>query len=190
MLGETMTNREFCYWLQGLFELRRGDAVFSPEQLRKLRNHVNLVKHVEGTLAPFPAKVEKMLDAVDRGFALDAATMAAIKRSLDRQFEHLVTQEPAPVAIVSGSASPASPSVAPAAPKSELAALITKLRASTGASVMECKRALEQAGGDVEKAAALLAPEPERPAPAQSSVDDLLSRYFRDDDSEPRGVGC
>ena len=40
-----MNSVDFCYWLQGHFELTNSDDL-SPEQVRVIRNHLNLVfKH-------------------------------------------------------------------------------------------------------------------------------------------------
>jgi hypothetical protein len=40
-----MTSRDFCYWLQGYFEVS-GDANVSPERTEMIKKHLNLVfKH-------------------------------------------------------------------------------------------------------------------------------------------------
>ena len=41
-----MTSRDFCYWLQGFFELNGGDKKISVEQSHMIRRHLALVfKH-------------------------------------------------------------------------------------------------------------------------------------------------
>lgn len=38
-----MTEREFCFWLQGFFELNPGMAAPTPEQAKAIREHLALV---------------------------------------------------------------------------------------------------------------------------------------------------
>lgn len=41
-----MTSRDFCYWLQGFFELAEGQSGMSHEQAEAVRKHLALVfKH-------------------------------------------------------------------------------------------------------------------------------------------------
>ena len=41
-----MKSTEFCYWLQGYFELRRGEAPLTHEQVEIIERHLALVfKH-------------------------------------------------------------------------------------------------------------------------------------------------
>lgn len=41
-----MTSRDFCYWLQGYFELNGTDAMITSEQASCIRKHLALVfKH-------------------------------------------------------------------------------------------------------------------------------------------------
>lgn len=41
-----MKSRDFCYWLQGFFELNQGSAALTLEQSRMVKNHLALVlKH-------------------------------------------------------------------------------------------------------------------------------------------------
>lgn len=37
-----MTTRDFCYWLQGMFELT-GVTSLDPRQVQTIRNHLDLV---------------------------------------------------------------------------------------------------------------------------------------------------
>lgn len=38
-----MKPEEFCYWLQGYFELSEEHASLTPKQLETIKNHLNLV---------------------------------------------------------------------------------------------------------------------------------------------------
>ena len=38
-----MQSRDFCYWLQGYFELTKGRDELTAEQANTIRNHLNLV---------------------------------------------------------------------------------------------------------------------------------------------------
>lgn len=41
-----MTSRDFCYWLMGFIEMSGDLKKVSPEQLLKIKNHLNMVfKH-------------------------------------------------------------------------------------------------------------------------------------------------
>jgi hypothetical protein len=42
-----MTSREFCYWLQGYFEINGTPASLSPEKVDMIRRHLALVFHHE-----------------------------------------------------------------------------------------------------------------------------------------------
>lgn len=61
-----MRNVEFCYWLQGYFELRQVPVEMSESQFCIIRQHIALVKEVEGKLLGFPAWLEGVLDVVAR----------------------------------------------------------------------------------------------------------------------------
>lgn len=39
-----MTPRDFCYWLQGYFELTKHNRV-TPGQIECIKNHLNMVFH-------------------------------------------------------------------------------------------------------------------------------------------------
>ena len=87
--GADMNNREFLFWLQGYFELDAGATrLFTSEQLRLIRNHLNLVRQVDGHLEPFAQKLEEMLDTLERGGPLAQNLMAVLGRELDSQFTH------------------------------------------------------------------------------------------------------
>jgi hypothetical protein len=38
-----MTSRDFCYWLQGAFEVNDPSLGLNPDQVAIIRNHLNLV---------------------------------------------------------------------------------------------------------------------------------------------------
>ncbi len=38
-----MTSRDFCYWLQGFFELQGTNQALTTEQVQIIRNHLKLV---------------------------------------------------------------------------------------------------------------------------------------------------
>ncbi len=38
-----MTSRDFCYWLQGFFEIAKPQEGLSQEQLKMIQNHLNMV---------------------------------------------------------------------------------------------------------------------------------------------------
>lgn len=42
----SMNSRDFCYWLQGFFEMRESSAPITEKQAEMIKNHLNLVfKH-------------------------------------------------------------------------------------------------------------------------------------------------
>lgn len=38
-----MTSKDFCYWLQGFFELSEPNKALTPEQVKTIKNHLKLV---------------------------------------------------------------------------------------------------------------------------------------------------
>jgi hypothetical protein len=38
-----MQSRDFCYWLQGYFEIHGGDVVLTPAQVDMIKKHLNMV---------------------------------------------------------------------------------------------------------------------------------------------------
>ena len=64
-----MTSRDFCYWLQGFFELRDAEPVsegLSAQQTELLRKHLALVfKHEIDPSAGPPALQEKLQEIHD-----------------------------------------------------------------------------------------------------------------------------
>lgn len=62
-----MTSRDFCYWLQGFFELRDGADALTPSQTELVRRHLALVfKHEIDPQAGGPA-TQAALNAVHGG---------------------------------------------------------------------------------------------------------------------------
>jgi hypothetical protein len=51
-----MQSRDFCFWLQGFFELSGEDAVLSADQAAMIRRHLDMVFHHE--IAPEPTGVQ------------------------------------------------------------------------------------------------------------------------------------
>lgn len=50
-----MTSRDFCYWLQGFFELHDPQAEVTARQVQIMKNHLNLVfKHEIDPSMPDP----------------------------------------------------------------------------------------------------------------------------------------
>ena len=57
-----MNSIDFCYWLQGYFELQEGDEPLTAKQIEVLKNHLSLVfKHeidpLRESQTPTPASV-------------------------------------------------------------------------------------------------------------------------------------
>lgn len=90
-----MRSSEFCYWLQGYFELRGADEPLSDRQLVLVRKHLALVKKVEGTrLRGFPAWLEPVLDVVGADEPCDEKTHKAIVKKLGEAFKHEIDKGP------------------------------------------------------------------------------------------------
>ena len=55
-----MTSRDFCYWLQGFFEITRGRTGLNAEQTDTVRKHLDLVfRHeIDPSMGPPPHQVE------------------------------------------------------------------------------------------------------------------------------------
>ncbi len=67
-----MTSRDFCYWLQGLFELSDCDKnkvnqSLSIEQTVCIRNHLNMVFKHEIDPSMGPPKVQQELNQIHGG---------------------------------------------------------------------------------------------------------------------------
>lgn len=55
-----MTSRDFCYWLQGFFELTQVPEGLSVEQTKMIRAHLNLV---------FKHEIDPSIDGGNAGLA-------------------------------------------------------------------------------------------------------------------------
>lgn len=53
-----MLTHEFCYWLQGYFELRPDDNPLTLEQVQCINRHISLTKNVANSLASALKKQE------------------------------------------------------------------------------------------------------------------------------------
>ncbi len=53
-----MLTHEFCYWLQGYFELRADDNPLTLEQVKCIRRHITLTKTVVNSMASALKKQE------------------------------------------------------------------------------------------------------------------------------------
>lgn len=63
-----MTSREFCYWLQGYFEITGGASELAPGQVQMIKNHLNLVfKHDIDPSAGSAEHQQELQDIHDAG---------------------------------------------------------------------------------------------------------------------------
>lgn len=70
-----MTSRDFCYWLQGYFELTNGQGVLSPQQTEMVRRHLALVfKHEIDPSYPDAAALNEIHAGVSVGAGGAVAT--------------------------------------------------------------------------------------------------------------------
>lgn len=67
MRGERMTSRDFCYWLQGYFELRGGADAITAEQARVVQQHLALVFKHEIDPSAGPPAHQAALNAIHSG---------------------------------------------------------------------------------------------------------------------------
>ncbi len=56
-----MTSRDFCYWLQGAFELHDDLDYFGPGQIHTIRKHLNMV-FIHEIDPSFPTEQQAALD--------------------------------------------------------------------------------------------------------------------------------
>ncbi len=59
-----MTSRDFCYWLQGYFEISPPDASLSAEQAEMVRRHLELVFKHEIDPSQGPPEHQAELNAI------------------------------------------------------------------------------------------------------------------------------
>lgn len=61
-----MTSREFCYWLQGFFEMGYPIVNLSPTQIQMIKNHLDLVfVHEIDPSYPNGEKLQKVHDNME-----------------------------------------------------------------------------------------------------------------------------
>lgn len=98
-----MYNHEFCYWLQGHFELREDSNALTKDQCECIQKHINLVKEVEGdNTGPFITWLEGTLSVIDTTeFVEDkevvgvilASTTELVRGKLNECFEHVIDKK-------------------------------------------------------------------------------------------------
>jgi hypothetical protein len=61
-----MLSRDFCYWLQGALELGAATNGLSPEQVKVVQNHLNLVfvHDIDPSIPGDPQKLQEVHDGV------------------------------------------------------------------------------------------------------------------------------
>lgn len=72
-----MHKHEFCYWLQGYFELRNNSEHLTDNQIECIKKHIKLVETVEKRLEGFPAWLMGVLDSYE---LLDSGDATATKK--------------------------------------------------------------------------------------------------------------
>jgi hypothetical protein len=81
-----MTNQEFCYWLQGFFELRAENDALTATQVECIRRHTDLVKESLGKPGPAVLAIRALLPYAERS---DDITRA-VQSILSDVFEHVI----------------------------------------------------------------------------------------------------
>ncbi len=66
-----MTSRDFCYWMQGYFEINGADAMMTSEQAACIRKHLALVFVHEIDPSHGPAEHQAKLNEIHNSGALD-----------------------------------------------------------------------------------------------------------------------
>jgi hypothetical protein len=61
-----MTSRDFCYWLQGFFELSGNDTI-NAGQVKQIKDHLNMVFLHEIDPSMGPPKHQKLLTEAHHG---------------------------------------------------------------------------------------------------------------------------
>ncbi len=110
-----MTPRDFCYWLQGAFEIDKDFTKFTPNQAAILKRHLAMTFQaqydgnkviVTDTGRNLCNWLDGVLDAVDTTAGINEATTAKIRTKLDELFVHAVAskqEKPEPFSDDSGS---------------------------------------------------------------------------------------
>lgn len=93
-----MTSRDFCYWLQGLFELSENLTCLSAKQVSLIQKHLALVfrsqvdasRNADANVgARFCSWLEGFLEDKDKE-PLEAASVSKIRERLNNQFLHAI----------------------------------------------------------------------------------------------------
>ena len=66
LIGQAMKSRDFCYWLQGLFELAEPTTL-DDRQVQVIRNHLNMVFYHEIDPSYGGEEVQKTLNDLHLG---------------------------------------------------------------------------------------------------------------------------
>ena len=92
-----MKTIEFCYWLQGYFELRDNGSALTHKQLECIAKHIKLVQEVEGKLAGSIVHwISGLIDGINTSESLPeelqseilANTTELIRARLHEVFQH------------------------------------------------------------------------------------------------------
>jgi len=89
-----MRTNEFCYWLQGFFELNMHVDSLSEMQLKLIRGHLRLVTETEKQLSGFPLWLDGFLKGLDCGngsmIALNKKPTNEIEEELAKFFKNVI----------------------------------------------------------------------------------------------------
>ena len=100
-----MTPRDFCYWLQGAFEIHKDFTSFTANQAAILKRHLAMslsAKYDSNKVIVTDAGrnlcnwLDGVLDAVDTSEGINAITTAKIRTKLDELFVHAVSKPKEP----------------------------------------------------------------------------------------------
>lgn len=83
-----MIKQEFCYWLQGYFELSGSAEPLTETQLNIIKNHIALVSEVEGK-NDYTAWLQGAIDVCDSKESRSKLTLLA-KEKLHKIFQHVI----------------------------------------------------------------------------------------------------
>ena len=87
-----MTQRDFNYWLQGLFELSGSQLVLSVRQLVLIRKHLELVA-TSGPVSPFGVWLFGCLDTLKASGVLDLEPAIQVEAKVSRMIEERLSKE-------------------------------------------------------------------------------------------------
>lgn len=79
-----MTSRDFCYWLQGFFELAEGQSGMSHDQAEMVRKHLSLVfKHEIDPSHGTPEHVAELQELHDKIEKVEKTAVGAARAARD-----------------------------------------------------------------------------------------------------------